>query len=230
MKVRPISITKPLIQEEFEGQASKEMTAEELIVYIARVSSNQRTEGAVKLIRYLINHKHWSPFEQANLCVEVITSRAIAQQIIRHWSLSVQEFSQRYAEVTDFEPVQLRRQAVTNRQSSTEEFNPSVVDYITGNTVKADKAIQDYLDQGQILYKRLLEGNVAKECARMILPLTTQTKMYLNGSVRDWIHYLGQRTTEHTQLEHRQIAIEIDKIFSKYFPNIYEAIQLLGDE
>lgn len=223
MNVKAISITKSLLNLEQDNSIfpdSKEMTAEELIVYIARVSSNQRTEEAAKLIRYLINNKHWSPLEQANLCVEVITSRAIAQQIIRHWSLSVQEFSQRYAEVTDFEPVQLRMQAVKNRQSSTEVFDPVLFD-----RAPASAFIQKHIEDSETLYKELLQNGVAKECARMVLPLTTQTKMYLNGCVRDWVHYLSQRTSEHTQLEHRQIAIKIEEIFKHYFPIIFEALK-----
>lgn len=228
MKVALVSLTDPIVRKE---DGSK-MTPEELIVYIARVSNpgNQmNTETSDKLIRYLIGHKHVSPFEQADMGVEIITSRAIAQQIIRHWSLSVQEFSQRYAEVTDMEPVQIRRQADKNRQSSSEEFDPMLKfrDQITGEPFEthAGSAVYHHIESSQILYKALLEAGVAKESARMILPLTTQTKMYLKGNIRDWMHYLGERTKDHTQLEHRQIAVEIQKIFIENFPMISKALE-----
>lgn len=190
---------------------------EQLIVYIARVSnpSNQNNhETSDRLVRYLIKNKHWSPFEMVDMCVEIVTSRAIAQQILRHRSFSFQEFSQRYASVTEFEPVQLRLQAEKNRQSSSE----AVVDEQLLSSVK------DFIQAGELMYKGLLEVGVAKECARMILPLTTQTRIYMKGSVRSWIHYLQQRCSEHTQLEHRQVALDIKKIFDVKFPNIAKAL------
>jgi thymidylate synthase (FAD) len=222
MNVKIVSITQSLIEE-------KVMTAEELIVYVARVSnpSNQlNTETSDKLINFMIKHKHWSPFEMANMCVEVKTSRAIAAQILRHWTLSVQEFSQRYAEAVEFEPIQLRRQAVSNRQSSEEIFDPLLDGGDGDNTpTKASIIIEAHLEESKRLYKELLSVGVAKECARMILPLTTQTTMYLNGDIRTWIHYLSQRTDPHAQLEHRQVAFEIESIFKINFPNIYKALK-----
>lgn len=231
MNVKLISITKPLIDEA--------KTAEELLVYIARVSnpSNQaNSETADRLINYMIKNKHWSPFDMVNLCVEVKTSRAIAQQILRHWSIRPQEFSQRYAEVVETEPVQIRRQGVTNRQSSEEEFDP-IINYIRGEghdenedvmlQGKASLLIDQHILNTKALYKALLDRGVAKECARMVLPLTTQTTMYLNGSVRSWIHYLEQRTDSHAQLEHRQVANEIKSIFIDQFPIIAKALQLV---
>ncbi len=214
MQVRPVSITQSLVVE-------KDLSPEELIVYIARVSnpSNQlNSETSDKLIRYLIKNKHWSPFEMVDMTVEIVTSRAIAQQILRHRSFSFQEFSQRYAEVTEMEPVQLRKQAEKNRQSSTEEFNPP---YKAGNV---DTAIQYHLEACQKLYMDLIEMGAAKECARMVLPLTTQTRIYMKGSVRSWIHYLMIRTDQHTQLEHRQIAMFILALFEEKFPNIAKAL------
>ncbi len=210
MNVRLVSLTESLITEE-------KLSPEELIVYIARVSnpSNQlNKETSDKLIRYLIKNKHWSPMEMVDMTVEVETSRAIAAQILRHWSFSFQEFSQRYAEVTDMEPVMLRKQAETNRQSSVETIDDKMINLIVENHIKASKDV----------YKFLLNNGAAKECARMVLPLTTQTKIYMKGSIRDWIHYLETRCGTHTQLEHRLVAFEIKKIFMDKFPMISKAL------
>lgn len=232
MNVKLISVTQSEIQIATEHDGLKgwmDMSSEELIVYTARVSNpgNQdNMETAAKLIAYLIKNKHWSPFEMVDMCVEIKTSRAIAQQILRHRSFSFQEFSQRYAEVSEFEPVQIRRQAEKNRQSSEEEFDPEIPlsDADTGKRVTAKNAIDIHIAYSQMLYDSLLHAGVAKECARMILPLTTATTIYMKGSVRSWIHYLQIRTDEHTQLEHRQIALEIRKIFQELFPNISKAL------
>lgn len=206
MNVKLVSITKSLVSE-------KEMTAEELIVYIARVSnpSNQlNTETSENLIEYLIRHKHWSPFEMVDMTVEVVTSRAIAQQIIRHKSLSVQEFSQRYSEVLGVESVELRKKAKTNRQSSEEEIDSQDL----------YEKVYWHLSNATMLYEELIQQGVAKECARMILPLACETKIYLKGNVRSWIHYFQVRLHETTQLEHRLVAKTIYGIFSQKFPII----------
>lgn len=219
MNVKLISITKA------EG-----MTAEQLLVYIARVSnpSNQNNmETADKLLGYLIKNKHWSPFDMANMCVEVTTSKAIAIQILRHWSIKPQEFSQRYAEVTDIEPIQLRKAGSTNRQSSVEEFDPLI--YIKDgweNHFLASELVHKHIEYSKLLYKKLLEAGVAKECARMVLPMATSTTMYLNGSVRSWIHYMEQRCDEHAQLEHQIVAGLIKDIFKENFPAISLALNL----
>lgn len=222
MQTELVSVTKSLLTE-------KELSPEELIVYIARVSNpaNQlNSETADKLISYLIKNKHWSPFEMVDMTVEIETSRGIAQQILRHRSFSFQEFSQRYATVTDFEDIQLRRQADTNRQSSTEEFDPKISIDAGNDFVQdtASMAIQDHISYSENLYKALLTAGVAKECARFVLPLTTQTKIYMKGSIRSWIHYLQIRCDGHTQLEHQQIAISIQDIFKTQFPNIAKAL------
>lgn len=228
MRVKPISITKPL---SIDGLTSKEvdrMTSEQLIVYIARVSNSDNQlnlETGPKLLKFLINNKHWSPFEMVDFTVEVVTSRGIAQQILRHRSFSFQEFSQRYAEVTDFEEVQLRKAGATNRQSSLEEFNPMLPLY-PATEVAAAQLIEMHLQDSEKLYKKLLDAGVAKECARFVLPITTQTKIYMKGSIRSWIHYLQIRTDEHTQLEHRLIALAIQNLFIQYFPDISEALLL----
>ena len=208
MKTTLVSVTKSLISEE-------NLTPEQLIVYIARVSnpSNQLNhETADKLINFMITHKHWSPFEMVDMTVEIVTSRAIAQQILRHRSFSFQEFSQRYAAVLDMEPVQIRKQAQKNRQSSEEVFNPHLEYGFEKDLhdrriyTDADKAIKNHIKESEDLYNALIKAGAAKECARMVLPLTTQTKIYMKGSIRSWIHYLMIRCDEHVQLEHREIA------------------------
>lgn len=241
MEVKVVSITEPLITiiSEYGGQPDRKLTPEELIVYVARVSnpSNQlNTATADRLLAFLIKQKHWSPFDMVNLCVEVKTSRAVAHQILRHWSIKPQEFSQRYAEVTEFEEIELRRQAETNRQSSTEVFDPEITIGLESDdeTIfhpviregwKASQVLAELLELEKQIYQSLLRANVAKESARLMLPLRTSTTMYLNGSIRSWIHYLEQRTHEHTQLEHRKVAIEIREIFGKYFPNVLKAAE-----
>ena len=222
MNVKLVSVTQSLIEE-------KSLNAEELIVYVARVSnpSNQlNSETSDKLIRYLIENKHWSPLEMADMTVEIVTSRGIAQQILRHRSFSFQEFSQRYAEVTEMEPVQLRKSGSKNRQSSTEVFDPNVIATINGNdyTHSASEAINAHIQNSESLYKALLAAGVAKECARFVLPITTQTKIYMKGSIRSWVHYLQIRCDGHTQLEHQEIALAIREIFKQQFPSISLAL------
>jgi len=210
MNTRLTAITQSLI----EGE---NLNPEELIVFIARVSNpdNQMNlETADRLIRYLIKNKHWSPFEHVSLTVEIKTSRAIAAQILRHRSFVFQEFSQRYSSPTTMEPVQLRKQADKNRQSSSDKIeDPEMLELV-----------QNHLMAGTKLYNEFIEKGVARECARMVLPLTTQTTIYMTGSIRSWIHYLEQRCSEHTQLEHRQIAFEIRDLIIPRFPNLSKAI------
>lgn len=225
MNVKLVSITDSLV---FDENGMK-LTPEQLLVYIARVSnpSNQlNTDTSDKLLGYMIKNKHWSPFDMVNMTIEVTTSKAISIQILRHWSIKPQEFSQRYAEVVDMEPVELRKSAASNRQSSEDRFDP-VIEIDCGSAIVTDiasSAIDDHLQSTQNLYKSLLNAGVAKECARMILPMATSTTMYLNGSVRSWIHYLEQRTDSHAQLEHRRVAEQIKSIFKEHFPNISKAL------
>lgn len=215
MRVKLISITESCI-------AEKSLSPEELIVYVARVSNpgNQlNSETAHKLIAYLIKNKHWSPFEMVDMTVEIVTSRAIAQQILRHRSFSFQEFSQRYATANEVEPVELRWQAESNRQSSSQP--------VTGNDYSHfQERVMDVVVLAQEVYQEMLAAGVARECARMVLPLTTQTTLYMKGSVRSWIHYLQVRCDEHTQLEHRQVALKIKDIFAAHFPNIHQAMKV----
>jgi len=189
---------------------------EAAIIYIARVSSSRedKTEDLPGLIGYLIRNKHWSPFEMASMCVGIETSRAISLQIVRHRSFSYQQFSQRYAASADMEPIELRWQAQKNRQSSTD-----VVDL-----PELQKDVDAHLLACQALYESLIDQGVAKESARFVLPATTQTKLYMNGTVRSWIHYLEIRDDEHVQKEHRDIAIAIKKIFMEQYPLTSEAL------
>lgn len=191
--------------------------AEKTIMYTARVSNpNNQTSTNPKLLEYCIKHGHWSIFEMANMCVEIETSRAIAAQILRHRSFSFQEFSQRYAEALGFEEYPARRQDQKNRQNSIDDMS------------EEDK--QWFKDaQHQIrgvswnLYLEALRRGVAKEQARFLLPLSTKTKLYMNGSIRSWLHYLDLRCANGTQLEHKEIADSIKAIFIKELPIIAEA-------
>lgn len=209
--VKLVSVTNPQLV------VDKSLTPEELIVYIARVSnpSNQNNmETAPKLINYLIKHKHWSPFEFVDMTVEIVTRRSIAAQILRHKSFAFQEFSQRYSTVSNIAPVQLRKQAKTNRQSSE--------DVIEDFTLERD--VEQHFSNSKILYDKLITAGVSRETARDVLPLATESTMYMKGSVRSWIHYLELRCSPDTQLEHRQIADDIKSIFNNQFPNISEAL------
>lgn len=201
--------------------------AEKLISYIARVSNpkNQDNPNYEKLIKYLIANRHWSPLEMVSACFEIKTSRAISAQIIRHRSFSFQEFSQRYANVIEVEPIAIRRQAKSNRQSSEEVFDP-----ITENGVKASEMINCVIEDAQWTYNRLIELGVAKECARMIMPMASSTTLYMTGTLRSWIHYLGLRNDEHTQKEHRDLAIEIETELRNHFPIVFKALDELKKE
>tara|TARA_A100001201_G_scaffold2908_2_gene7133 strand:- start:716 stop:1348 length:633 start_codon:yes stop_codon:yes gene_type:complete len=192
-----------------------------LISYMARVSNpaNQsNTETSGKLISYLIKHKHWSPFEMVNMCVEIHTTRSIAQQILRHRSFSFQEFSQRYAQVVEPSVIpDLRRQDSKNRQNSIDDLD----DY-----TKQDLQLkaQYVFDQAMMLYNEMISAGVAKECARDVLPLSTPTKMYMNGSLRSWIHYCDLRCGNGTQLEHKIIADQCKELIIQQFPLVSEAL------
>lgn len=195
--------------------------AEELISYCARVSNptNQlNIETAPKLLEYLIKHKHWSPFEMVSMTIEIKTSRAIAAQILRHRSFSFQEFSQRYSAVTELEYIELRKQGKTNRQVGDEPID-------TENYLELKEEIEQAQNQCINIYNKLITKGIAKECARMLLPLNTQTTLYMSGTIRSWLHYIDLRSTEDTQKEHRQIALEIKNIFIENFPNISKALK-----
>ena len=191
-----------------------------LIAYMARVSNpaNQNnTETSSKLISYLIKHKHWSPLEMVNMCVEINTTRSISAQILRHRSFSFQEFSQRYAEVTD-NPVipDLRRQDTKNRQNSIDDLDPYTKQELQ---LKAKYVFE----QTQMLYDEMLGAGVAKECARDVLPLSSPTRMYMNGTLRSWVHYCDLRCANGTQLEHKIIADQCKELIIQQFPMVAEA-------
>lgn len=196
--------------------------AEEQIVYMARVSNpkNQKNlDTAPKLIRYLIKHKHWSPFEMCSLQVEINTTRAIAAQVLRHRSFSFQEFSQRYSSVDQlgsFGLPHLRSQDLKNKQASHDDLDPAFVE-------ASQRQILAHYNSAIDLYEHLLDSGVAKECARSILPLGTPTRLYMSGTIRSWIHYVQIRAGVETQLEHRMIAQEIKHIIRHQLPNIYTA-------
>jgi len=215
MNVDLVSITKP----EIKGIKNPE----DLVAFCARVSnpSNQmNVETAPKLLKFLIKHKHWSPFELVDMCVEIKTSRGIAAQILRHRSFSFQEFSQRYSVANEFEDIELRMQGDKNRQVGEILMRTNTDAYD-----KVNELLVESLSLSQHCYDTMIENGVAKEVARMILPLTTQTTMYMKGSLRSWIHYIELRTEQNTQKEHRAIAEKCKKIFIKEFPTISEALE-----
>lgn len=194
--------------------------AEETIAYCARVSNpaNQDNPESEKLIRYLIKHRHWSPFEMAHVVMEINTTRAIAAQILRHRSFSFQEFSQRYAvaDLGKFEVPELRRQDTKNRQNSIDDLDEKVVSQFKSQINFIYQDIEN-------LYDEMLKAGVAKECARGILPLNTPTRLYMAGSVRSWIHYIDLRSANGTQKEHQDIALAAKDILFECLPNIAAA-------
>ena len=197
--------------------------AEQMMAYIARVSnpSNQENEKYSGLLKYCIKHNHWSVFEQSTMTVEIETTRAIAAQILRHRSFTFQEFSQRYADTKLLEAVvlpELRRQDSKNRQNSIDDLDPEVVD-------KLNKQMKTLFSSSSALYNQMLECGVAKECARMVLPLCTPTKIYMTGSCRSWIHYINLRSAHGTQKEHMVIAKAVKDVFVEQFPAVSEALE-----
>lgn len=214
MKTKLIAVTKPV----------DNMDEEQLLAYIARVSNpkNQDNhETSSKLLKYLVKNKHWSPFEMINVVIEIECSRAIGRQILRHRSFSFQEYSQRYAEVDDtmfVDYLEARTQDQTNRQNS----------IITDDNFINDQweIIQDLAkENSKKLYRKAIELGIAKEQARAVLPEgLTQTKMYLNGNLRTWIHYCQLRMANGTQKEHQDIAKECWLIITEQFPSLKNII------
>ena len=197
--------------------------AEQTMAYIARVSnpSNQDNEKYSGLLKYCIKHNHWSVFEQSSMTLEIETTRAIAAQILRHRSFTYQEFSQRYASSTSLGEIQLpelRRQDTKNRQNSTDDLDPELVE-------KLNKQMITLFSSAKSLYTQMLDAGVAKECARMVLPLCTPTRIYMTGSCRSWIHYINLRSAHGTQKEHMVIAEACRKVFTEQFPAVSEALE-----
>jgi len=203
--------------------------AEHLITDMARVSApkNQGNyDTASRLIKYLIKHKHWSPFEMASMCVEINTTRDIAAQIIRHRSFSFQEFSQRYADVKDLGAIpipELRRQDTKNRQNSVPDLNPELVKAF-------EQRIKMLFADAQELYDDMLEAGVAKESARKVLPMNSPSRIYMTGTLRSWMHYIDLRCSNGTQKEHMDIANTVANIFAERFPSIYQAMVEIKSE
>ena len=197
--------------------------AENQIAYCARVSNpnNQDSENIEKLLKYCIDHQHWSIFEQAFLTVEINTTRGLAAQILRHRSFTFQEFSQRYADTSllseEIPMFDIRSQDNKNRQNS--------IDDVTAGAKRVwTNKIQEHFKESLKLYNEMLAEGVAKECARFVLPLATPTRLYMSGSVRSWVHYIDLRSGNGTQKEHRDIAQECKKIFVYHFPTIGKAL------
>ena len=194
---------------------------EDLVAYMARVSAPENQDNkdtAPKLIKYLIKHKHWSPLEMVNICMEIETTRDIARQILRHRSFSFQEFSQRYAVVGNYELSEIRMQDVKNRQNSLETDNLHLAYWWEG-------AQNRVLNDAKFMYESALKKGVAKEVARKLLPEgLTMSRMYMNGTLRSWLHYIDIRCDVATQKEHREVA-ELCKLeIGKHFPTILEAM------
>ena len=197
--------------------------AEKQMAYCARVSNpnNQDNDNYAGLLRYCIKHHHWSIFEQAYMTLEIETTRAIAAQILRHRSFTFQEFSQRYAQSNELGKIKLpdlRRQDTKNRQNSIDDVDPFVKQ-------KLEAQMITLFSSAQSLYNQMIQEGIAKECARMVLPLCTPTRIYMSGSVRSWIHYIELRSANGTQKEHMDIANECKSIFVKNFPTIAEALE-----
>ena len=190
---------------------------EDLIAHMARVSAPANQEAGTdssRLIKYLVKHKHWSPFEMVNVCMEIETTRDIARQILRHRSFSFQEFSQRYAEVRGYSLSEARMQDTKNRQNSLETEDRELQEWWTAKQREA-------LRSARMVYDEALAIGIAKEVARKVLPEgITMSKMYMNGTLRSWMHYVDIRCDAATQKEHRDVALKCKEELIKLFPNI----------
>ena len=197
--------------------------AEKHIAYVARVSNpkNQDNEKFAGLLRYCIQHGHWSVFEQAFMTVEINTTRGLAAQILRHRSFTYQEFSKRYQDVShireDIPLPELRNQDEKNRQNSIDDVDPAVVK-------KFNAKMRKHFDASIDLYKEMLHDGIAKECGRFVLPLATPTRLYMTGSVRSWIHYIELRSAHGTQKEHMDLVENVRNLFIQQFPTVSEAL------
>jgi thymidylate synthase (FAD) len=229
MKVKLISVSKPS-QEMFDEGVGD---AQELIAFCARVSnpSNQfNLETSEKLIRYLVKHKHWSPLEMVSACLEIETTRDIARQILRHRSFSFQEFSQRYADPTKeigdaFVLREARFQDTKNRQNSVElDMNDEQQRLLAFEWERAQKRVLWAVEKE---YKWAIENGIAKEQARAVLPEgLTVSRLYMNGTLRSWVHFIELRSANGTQLEHQLVAKECAKIIADVFPMASEFVQI----
>ena len=215
-------VTKTIGVGKYEG-----LTSEEIISAIARHGVIKEDGG--KLVKYLMDNKHWSPLDMINFSFEIETSRAIGRQLLRHASIRPQEHSQRYSDRVLFEPIELRREDKVNRQSSIEVFNPPMWNESEGNMSihslnSGQKAIRDHLKATEELYNELIRQGVAKECARDILPLCTKTTIHITGTLRDLLGFLNTRCDVHAQFEIRDIATRIGEELEKELPEIMSTI------
>jgi thymidylate synthase (FAD) len=190
---------------------------ESLIMYSARVSSPNQTSNNPGLLKYCIEHKHWSIYQQADFTFEIVTSKAISSQILRHKSFNFQEFSARYSKVNSYESYDARRQDLKNRQNSVDDMSEEDKQWFK-------EAQESAWSLAEYQYNKALEKGIAKEQARFLLPQNTTTKMYMKGTLRDWIHYVEVRTHPSTQKEHRDIAEAIKNIIVKEVPIVAEAV------
>ena len=212
MKVNLVGITKP-VGFTMTGEIH---TAEDLIVYCARVSNPNNQHNTItgdKLLSYMVRNKHWSPFEMVNVVIEIETTRDIARQILRHRSFSFQEFSQRYASVTEMsEPREARMQDDKNRQNSIETNDQAIID-------QWNEMQEHQLHIAKLAYSWAIEHGIAKEVARSVLPEgLTMSRLYMSGTLRSWIHYADLRTGNGTQKEHHEIAEACKTILMTEFP------------
>ena len=199
---------------------------QDLVAYCARVSnpSNQaNTKTTTKLLEYLIKHKHWSPFEMASACIEIETTRDIARQLLRHRSFSFQEFSQRYADIRDLDDNfvirEARLQDITNRQNSVK--TDDVV--LMSQWVNKQKEL---IDHAKEVYNWAIDAGIAKEQARAVLPEgNTVSKLYVNGTIRSWIHYIELRSANGTQQEHMELAREVAAAISQIYPKVADFVE-----
>jgi thymidylate synthase (FAD) len=218
MNVRLLSYSQPT--EEFEDLGIAD--AQELIAYCARVSnpSNQlNTDTSEKLIRYLVKHQHWSPLEMVSACIEITTTRDIARQILRHRSFSFQEFSQRYADPTQdlsFVLREARKQDPKNRQNSI-ALEPTIGDALLQDQWR-DKQLE-LIALAKSTYEWAVNNGIAKEQARAVLPEgNTVSKLYMNGTLRSWVHFIELRSANGTQKEHQEVAVACAKVIAEIFP------------
>lgn len=197
---------------------------EDLIAYMARVSAPENQgnkETGPKLVKYLIKHKHWSPLEMVNVCMEIETTRDIARQILRHRSFSFQEFSQRYAVATDFELSEARLQDNKNRQNSLVTDDAEIQNWWNAAQLRVQS-------DAELMYQSALKMGIAKEQARKLLPEgLTMSKIYMNGTLRSWLHYVDIRCDAATQKEHREVALKCRDELTKLFPNTMEAMNAI---
>jgi thymidylate synthase (FAD) len=240
-----IGVTQPLINQNHPFAAP--MTVDEFIAYVARVSnpSNQNnTLTATKLLRYLAKHKHWSPFEMVNIVMEIETTRDIARQILRHRSFSFQEFSQRYADPTQslgFVTREVRLQDQKNRQNSIELVEDRIIDVLVGEDAETGEPLYekrslktewlkvqvDLTNSVQTAYNFATKHDIAKEQARAVLPEgLTVSRMYMNGTLRSWIHYCQLRMGPETQKEHREVARDAWYQITEIFPSLKDCLDL----